>query len=95
MFPAAGNAFCQAARIHMQLQNKHDSATSYIDAGNAFKKADPHGEATESQINTSFSWFILRKQMLMHLKINIIYDLLIRHIILSKFIHHFIAEWIH
>ncbi|TRY88482.1 hypothetical protein DNTS_005162 [Danionella cerebrum] len=38
---AAGNAFCQAARIHMQLQNKHDSATSYIDAGNAFKKADP------------------------------------------------------
>uniref|UniRef100_A0A673ZKT2 NSF attachment protein beta n=1 Tax=Salmo trutta TaxID=8032 RepID=A0A673ZKT2_SALTR len=39
--PAAGNAFCQAARIHMQLQNKHDSATSFIDAGNAFKKADP------------------------------------------------------
>ncbi|XP_064780866.1 beta-soluble NSF attachment protein isoform X1 [Oncorhynchus masou masou] len=38
---AAGNAFCQAARIHMQLQNKHDSATSFIDAGNAFKKADP------------------------------------------------------
>uniref|UniRef100_A0A672S282 Beta-soluble NSF attachment protein-like n=1 Tax=Sinocyclocheilus grahami TaxID=75366 RepID=A0A672S282_SINGR len=44
---AAGNAFCQAARIHMQLQNKHDSATSYIDAGNAFKKADPQGEATD------------------------------------------------
>uniref|UniRef100_A0A8C1GLW7 Beta-soluble NSF attachment protein n=1 Tax=Cyprinus carpio TaxID=7962 RepID=A0A8C1GLW7_CYPCA len=42
---AAGNAFCQAARIHMQLQNKHDSATSYVDAGNAFKKADPQGEA--------------------------------------------------
>uniref|UniRef100_A0AAZ3RUX1 Beta-soluble NSF attachment protein n=1 Tax=Oncorhynchus tshawytscha TaxID=74940 RepID=A0AAZ3RUX1_ONCTS len=41
---AAGNAFCQAARIHMQLQNKHDSATSFIDAGNAFKKADPSGE---------------------------------------------------
>uniref|UniRef100_A0A8C0YE73 N-ethylmaleimide-sensitive factor attachment protein, beta b n=1 Tax=Cyprinus carpio carpio TaxID=630221 RepID=A0A8C0YE73_CYPCA len=38
---AAGNAFCQAARLHMQLQNKHDSATSFIDAGNAFKKADP------------------------------------------------------
>ncbi|XP_051501126.1 beta-soluble NSF attachment protein isoform X1 [Myxocyprinus asiaticus] len=38
---AAGNAFCQAARLHMQLQNKHDSATSYVDAGNAFKKADP------------------------------------------------------
>uniref|UniRef100_A0A8K9WZN7 N-ethylmaleimide-sensitive factor attachment protein, beta b n=1 Tax=Oncorhynchus mykiss TaxID=8022 RepID=A0A8K9WZN7_ONCMY len=39
---AAGNAFCQAARIHMQLQNKHDSATSFIDAGNAFKKSDPN-----------------------------------------------------
>uniref|UniRef100_A0AAY4AV44 Beta-soluble NSF attachment protein n=1 Tax=Denticeps clupeoides TaxID=299321 RepID=A0AAY4AV44_9TELE len=40
---AAGNAFCQAARLHMQLQNKHDSATSFVDAGNAFKKADPQG----------------------------------------------------
>uniref|UniRef100_A0A3P8YC44 N-ethylmaleimide-sensitive factor attachment protein, beta b n=1 Tax=Esox lucius TaxID=8010 RepID=A0A3P8YC44_ESOLU len=39
---SAGNAFCQAARIHMQLQNKHDSATSFIDAGNAYKKADPN-----------------------------------------------------
>ncbi|KAJ8288732.1 hypothetical protein COCON_G00013910 [Conger conger] len=39
---AAGSAFCQAARLHMQLQSKHDSATSYVDAGNAYKKADPH-----------------------------------------------------
>ncbi|KAJ8355536.1 hypothetical protein SKAU_G00183300 [Synaphobranchus kaupii] len=39
---AAGNAFCQAAKLHMQLQNKHDSATSFVDAGNAYKKADPH-----------------------------------------------------
>uniref|UniRef100_A0A8C5ANH8 Beta-soluble NSF attachment protein n=1 Tax=Gadus morhua TaxID=8049 RepID=A0A8C5ANH8_GADMO len=38
---AAGNAFCQAARLHMQLQNKLDSATSFVDAGNAYKKADP------------------------------------------------------
>ncbi|KAL4630525.1 beta-soluble NSF attachment protein isoform X1 [Arapaima gigas] len=38
---AAGNAFCQAAKLHMQLQNKHDSATSFVDAGNAYKKADP------------------------------------------------------
>uniref|UniRef100_A0A8C4R141 N-ethylmaleimide-sensitive factor attachment protein, alpha a n=1 Tax=Eptatretus burgeri TaxID=7764 RepID=A0A8C4R141_EPTBU len=38
---AAGNAFCQAAKLHLQLQNKHDAATSYVDAGNAFKKADP------------------------------------------------------
>ncbi|XP_034966027.1 beta-soluble NSF attachment protein isoform X2 [Zootoca vivipara] len=40
-FPAAGNAFCQAAKLHMQLQSKHDSATCFVDAGNAFKKADP------------------------------------------------------
>uniref|UniRef100_A0A8C6Z3K3 Alpha-soluble NSF attachment protein-like n=1 Tax=Nothoprocta perdicaria TaxID=30464 RepID=A0A8C6Z3K3_NOTPE len=38
---AAGNAFCQAARLHLQLQSKHDAATSLVDAGNAFKKADP------------------------------------------------------
>lgn len=44
VFIAAGNAFCQAARLHMQLQNKLDSATSFVDAGNAYKKADPQGE---------------------------------------------------
>ncbi|XP_028979127.1 N-ethylmaleimide-sensitive factor attachment protein, alpha b [Esox lucius] len=38
---AAGNAFCQAARLHLQVQSKHDAATNFIDAGNAFKKADP------------------------------------------------------
>lgn len=43
---AAGSAFCKAARLHMQLQNKHDCATSFIDAGNAYKKADPNGELT-------------------------------------------------
>ncbi|XP_005042754.1 PREDICTED: beta-soluble NSF attachment protein [Ficedula albicollis] len=42
---AAGNAFCQAAKLHMQLQSKHDSATSFVDAGNAYKKADPQGKA--------------------------------------------------
>lgn len=42
--PAAGNAFCQAAQLHLQLQNKHDAATCFVDAGNAFKKADPQGE---------------------------------------------------
>ncbi|NXA57646.1 SNAA protein, partial [Nothocercus julius] len=40
-FPAAGNAFCQAAQLHLQLQSKHDAATNFVDAGNAFKKADP------------------------------------------------------
>lgn len=44
LFSAAGNAFCKAARLHMQLQNKHDCATSFIDAGNAFKKSDPNGK---------------------------------------------------
>lgn len=43
--PAAGNAFCQAAQLHLQLQNKHDAATSFVDAGNAFKKADPQGKS--------------------------------------------------
>ncbi|KAK4806282.1 hypothetical protein QYF61_008468 [Mycteria americana] len=40
---AAGNAFCQAAQLHLQLQSKHDAATNFVDAGNAFKKADPQG----------------------------------------------------
>ncbi|MEQ2178395.1 hypothetical protein GOODEAATRI_013651, partial [Goodea atripinnis] len=40
------NAFCQAARLHMQLQNKLDSATSFVDAGNAYKKADPQGHCS-------------------------------------------------
>lgn len=44
-FPAAGNAFTQAARLHLQMQSKHDAATNFIDAGNAFKKADPQGNA--------------------------------------------------
>lgn len=47
--PAAGNAFCQAAKLHMQLQSKHDSATSFVDAGNAYKKADPQGKGSEIQ----------------------------------------------
>lgn len=49
-FPAAaaGNAFCQAAQLHLQLQSKHDAATCFVDAGNAFKKADPQGEPQPS-----------------------------------------------
>uniref|UniRef100_A0A8C2Z4H9 N-ethylmaleimide-sensitive factor attachment protein, alpha b n=1 Tax=Cyclopterus lumpus TaxID=8103 RepID=A0A8C2Z4H9_CYCLU len=38
---SAGNAFSQAAHLHLQMQSKHDAATNFIDAGNAFKKADP------------------------------------------------------
>ncbi|KAK7901797.1 hypothetical protein WMY93_018566 [Mugilogobius chulae] len=35
---AAGNAFCQAARLHMQLQNKLDSATSFVTQGTPTRK---------------------------------------------------------
>ncbi|XP_064258199.1 LOW QUALITY PROTEIN: alpha-soluble NSF attachment protein [Passer domesticus] len=37
----AGSAFCRAAQLQLQLQSKHDAATNFVDAGNAFKKADP------------------------------------------------------
>lgn len=47
-FPAAGNAFSEAARLHLQMQSKHDAATNFIDAGNAFKKADPQGNEYSS-----------------------------------------------
>lgn len=33
----------------MQLQSKHDSATSFVDAGNAYKKADPQGEGSAAR----------------------------------------------
>ncbi|XP_045063872.1 N-ethylmaleimide-sensitive factor attachment protein, alpha a [Coregonus clupeaformis] len=41
---AAGNAFSQAAHLHLQKDNKLDGAINFLnflDAGNAFKKADP------------------------------------------------------
>ncbi|KAK3509164.1 hypothetical protein QTP70_020275 [Hemibagrus guttatus] len=38
---AAGDAFCKAARVHLKTQSKHNAAVSFIDAGNAYKKADP------------------------------------------------------
>ncbi|NXO96734.1 SNAA protein, partial [Certhia brachydactyla] len=40
----AGAAFSRAAQLQLQLQSKHDAATNFVDAGNAFKKADPQGE---------------------------------------------------
>lgn len=55
VFAAAGNAFCQAARLHIQLQNKLDSATSFVDAGNAYKKADPQGECITISLTHSLS----------------------------------------
>uniref|UniRef100_A0A9J8C733 N-ethylmaleimide-sensitive factor attachment protein, alpha a n=1 Tax=Cyprinus carpio carpio TaxID=630221 RepID=A0A9J8C733_CYPCA len=38
---AAGDAFCKAAQLHLQVQSKHNAAMNLLDAGNAFKKADP------------------------------------------------------
>ncbi|KAM4879783.1 alpha-soluble NSF attachment protein-like isoform 2-T2 [Sylvia borin] len=37
----AGAAFSRSAQLQLQLQNKHDAAMNLVDAGNAFKKADP------------------------------------------------------
>ncbi|XP_070237284.1 LOW QUALITY PROTEIN: beta-soluble NSF attachment protein [Bos mutus] len=43
---AAGNAFCQAAKLHMQLQSKHDSATSFVDPGMPTRRQTPKGRFT-------------------------------------------------
>lgn len=39
---AAGNAFCEAAQCQMKQQSKHESASSYVEAANCFRKADPN-----------------------------------------------------
>ncbi|XP_039253410.2 alpha-soluble NSF attachment protein-like [Styela clava] len=36
----AGNAFCKSADIQQSLQNKHESASNFVDAGNCYKKSD-------------------------------------------------------
>lgn len=38
----AGNAFCEAAGLHLKQNNKHDAGTLYVDASNCFKKVDPN-----------------------------------------------------
>lgn len=38
---AAGDAFCKAAKLRLKTDSKHNAAVSFIDAGNAYKKADP------------------------------------------------------
>ncbi|KAI2798513.1 hypothetical protein RDWZM_009765 [Blomia tropicalis] len=38
----AGNAFCEAAQLHLKQANKHDAGTLYVDASNCFKKVDPN-----------------------------------------------------
>ncbi|CAN8178214.1 unnamed protein product, partial [Coccothraustes coccothraustes] len=42
----AGAAFSRAAQLQLQLQSKHDAASNFVDAGNAFKKADPQEAVT-------------------------------------------------
>ena len=37
----AGNAFCEAAQLHLRQSNKHDAGTMFVDASNCFKKVDP------------------------------------------------------
>lgn len=40
---AAGEAFCRAAALQVQLGSKHQAATEYVNAGTCYKKADPNG----------------------------------------------------
>lgn len=63
IFSAAGNAFSQAASLHLQMQSKHDAATNFIDAGNAFKKADPQGK----NLSLSTLGFNIKQVMLCHM----------------------------
>lgn len=38
---AAANAYCEAAQLHIKSGSRHDAATSFVDAGNCYKKTDP------------------------------------------------------
>ena len=40
---AAGECFCRSAKLQLELGSRHEAATHYVDAGNAYKKADPQG----------------------------------------------------
>ena len=42
-FAAAGECFCRSAKLQLELGSRHEAATHYVDAGNAYKKADPQG----------------------------------------------------
>ena len=42
-FIAAGECFCRSAKLQLELGSRHEAATHYVDAGNAYKKADPQG----------------------------------------------------
>lgn len=42
-FTAAGKAFMEAAKLHINLQSTHEAGQRYLDAGNCFKKTDTEG----------------------------------------------------
>lgn len=41
-WPQAGQAFCQAAQLHLKAGVRHDAATNFVDASNCYKKSDPN-----------------------------------------------------
>ena len=41
---AAGKAFCEAAKVNLQQNVKHEAASNYNDAATCFKKADANGK---------------------------------------------------
>ncbi|XP_068619563.1 alpha-soluble NSF attachment protein [Battus philenor] len=38
----AGQAFCNAAQLHLKAGVRHDAATNFVDASNCYKKCDPN-----------------------------------------------------
>lgn len=40
----AGQAFCNAAQLHLKAGIKHDAATNFVDASTCFKKCDANGK---------------------------------------------------
>lgn len=53
---SAGNTFVTVAQHHVKLGNKHDAATSYVDAANCYKKSDPQGKIQSSWSKFQSSW---------------------------------------
>lgn len=41
---SAGNAFCEAASLHLKSGARHEAATNYVDAANCYKKSDVNGK---------------------------------------------------
>ena len=49
----AANAFCEAARLKIHLQSRHEAASFFVDAATCFKKSEP--ESTYADIHTLFN----------------------------------------